>query len=174
MMMTLLAVLPLALQDPLFVEDEWESWSSFAVGSSVTYEVDVAGREPKVKRTVTLKSKASDALVTVQSEADAEPEEETIAKPSEKPTAPDPSVKCVLCGKHVAVEYKQSKEKLKIGDREIECTVLDLKTYDCKSTVSLHQRTWYSKEVPGWRAKVETELPGLPKSTVTCVAFTKK
>ena len=174
----LIATLALALtadaaQDPVFVEDEWEAWNSSAVGSSVTFEIELAGRDVKTKRTVTLKSKGADSLVLVSQEEGGEPEEETVEKPTEKPKPPDSNPKCTLCGKHAGAETRQTKEKLKIAGKEYECVRVDQKTIDCKGNTPFRESTWFSKEVPGWKVRVDTEIAGM-KSTVACTAFTKK
>lgn len=162
-----------APQDAPFVEDDWESWNSFAVGSSVTLEIETVGREPKITRTVTLKSKAADRLVLATKEGDAEQDDETIEKPAEKPEPPDPNPKCAICGKHAGAERKQAKEKLRVGGKDYECIRIDQKAFDCKGNVTFRQVTWYSKDVPGWRVKSETEIAGM-KSVVRCTGFSRK
>lgn len=167
-------VLAGAAQDPTFAEDDWESWNSFGVESSVTYETASSTSDVKVKRTVTLTKKEAECITLTEREEGGEDEEETIEKPEEKPKPPDGSVKCVLCGKHVAAETQEAKETLKIAGKDLECVRQTVRTFDCQGAVTFHQTTWYSREVPGWIAKRETQVASLPKATVTCVGYTKK
>lgn len=156
---------------------EWDNWCEFGVGSSVTMEMETSGM--KMVMITTLKKKEADKLtvetVTKMSGMDLPGQERVIEKPKGD-GKPGEGFKCPKCNKDAASHAKMTdagKEKVKVGDKEIECTVVEVKMTDCDGKESGSSKTWTSKEVPGGTAKLEGKFGGMESKQV-CTAYEVK
>jgi hypothetical protein len=172
-MSILTLALVLALQDEPFKYSEWEAWVGFAVGSSVTMTVETDGM--KMKMTTTLKSKSESELTldqSVEMNGSTFPAgERTIAK--QAVSATDAAGACPSCKKKHWGDPKQSKEKLKIGEKELEATLVDIEVTSCDGNTRTTSRMWYSKEVPGWVVRMDAQT-GKSSAKQTCIAYAAK
>lgn len=156
---------------------EFDNWNGFGVGSSVTLEMEMSGM--KMVMTTTLKKKEADKLtvetVTEMSGSKMPGQERVIEKPK---TGGDTgaAAKCPKCNKDAASHCKMTeagKERVKVGDKEIECTVVEMKMSDCDGKDTGSSKTWTSKEVPGGTVKTEGKFSGMESKQV-CTAFEAK
>lgn len=170
-MMTL--ALLLAIQDDTFQYSEWEAWNAFEAGSSVTMEIEAGGM--KVKMTSTIKSK-SDTEITLEGETEMNgmkvpTGERKVVKPSTPPSKADPT--CPKCKKEHFAKPTITKEKVKVGDRELETTVMEIVATSCEGNELGRSKTWYSKDVPGWIVRQDATF-AKSSSKQTCLAFDAK
>ncbi|MBI2901258.1 MAG: hypothetical protein HYY17_13830 [Planctomycetes bacterium] len=157
--------------------DPWSAWSSFGVDSTVVMQMESGGM--KVTTTTTLVAKTDDEItLKVETKAegmDAMASEQKVKKPEKG----DADAKCPLCDKP-AKEHKdmgkRSEETLKVGDKELKCTVIESPEKDCKgNAIPGKSKMWYCKDVPGRLVKMEYEYKEMMmKSTQTLVSFDAK
>lgn len=156
---------------------EFDKWNDFGVGSSVTLEMETSGM--KIAMTTTLKKKEGDKLtvetVTEMSGMKMPGQERVIEKPKSGGDA-GAATKCPKCNKEAAAHCKvteKGKETVKVGDKEIECTVVEMTMSDCDGKESGSSKSWTSKEVPGGTVKMEGKFSGMENKQV-CTAFEAK
>jgi hypothetical protein len=167
--------------------DDWNAWSAFPEGAWVKLERNFRDAF-KSTQTFTLIKKSADK-VTVKLEVEKKKDEgddqptvtlngvpfannnEYIYEKNPKP------ILCPTCRANhkPSLVTERKKEKLKVGDKEVLCYVMDVVPFDCDGTKSGTSRWWLSKEVPGglvkreWTAK---DRPGLVVDTI--LDFDKK
>lgn len=157
----LLALALLLAQEPSFAYERWGAWHSFGEGSSVTVESTVAGRP--VKTTITL-AKRGGKEITLRTVDDlganrSRPESTFEKAYSRKEIPRYVDAVCPRCRKHKLGEAIQSRVKLKIGGRELDCVLEQIRWLNCGG-VSSTTREWYCTQIPGWIARSETEGQG--------------
>jgi hypothetical protein len=156
-----------------FKYSEWDAWNSFKEGSSVTIDMEASGM--KMKTTTTLKKKEAEVLtvesVTEMSGNKLPGQERKITKPKEGATDQN----CKKCGKPAKdhVKWTEAKEKVKVGDKELECTKIDAKMNDCDGKEQGTSVSWYSNDVPGGIVKMEATYGG-STTKMACSAFDAK
>ncbi len=153
-----------------FKYDMWEAWNSFEKGSSVSLELKSNGRT-MMKNTTTIVGKGDEAITVEdaieRSGGGKDVLQRKIAKPPASVTPPE----CAMCKKpHKAPESKESEEKLKVADRELECHVVETTCYGCDAQVMSTTRIWYSDEVPGWIVQMVSKGTGF-ETTQVCTGF---
>ncbi|MBI2901492.1 MAG: hypothetical protein HYY17_15005 [Planctomycetes bacterium] len=141
-----------------FRYDAWDSWNSFAPGASVEFEMEAGGS--KMRQVKTLDSKRPDAI-TVKSvmilkigdDENRTESDETFLKSRGGPA------QCPSCKKPVSSHDPGtfSRERLKIGDRDLDCVVWKSPARDCSGKATTPVRMWYCKDVPGGNVKTESE-----------------
>lgn len=168
----LMLALLFAAQDD-FAYSEWQSWDGFEVGSSVTLESETGGM--KVRMTNAIKARTETEITletTVEMSGRSMPGgERKIHKPSGPEKKPDPT--CPRCKKEHFGKPTVTKEKVKIGDREVETTVIEIVATSCEGKEQGRSKTWYSKDVPGWIVKMDAAF-AQSSAKQTCVAFEAK
>ncbi len=156
-------LLALLLQDAKDPKDEkfrynaWEAWNSFGEGSSVTLEMESTPKV-KVKWTWRLAKKEADKL-TVEQETGVSKGQPLLIERRPDGWAEGVDV-CKKCMTHLSSEREQGKEKLKIGDKELECDWIEFRRIDCSGRTTYSHRIWYHKSVPGWQVRWETKHDG--------------
>lgn len=173
MMLTSLLLTGLLAAQENYKFDEFEAWNRFEAGASVTIEMETSGM--KISMTTTLKSKDKDVLKVetktkiVGNEMDIPPQEREIKKETAEQS------NCPSCGKaadsHGSAK-KTGTEKMKIGDQEIEVSVIEFSSSDCQGNAQGKGKMHVSDAVPGGLVKLETEAGG-QKSAMACTAFSK-
>ncbi len=181
-----LASAALAQDDKKFAWNEWDAWSSFAVGSWVDFTSQGGtattpmgpGAPPVVRRTI---DKKEEKQITIKL-TNAARDSDVVRKPDADPPVPA-AKKCPACSTVHVVDTKSSKEKLKVGKAEVECTLITVVETTAKAAgggpalvgCRWTFKTWYSKEVPGWIARRESLCdPGGAWSKMVVVDFEKK
>lgn len=169
------ALVMLLAQDPPFEYERWGAWASFGEGSTITWSWTFAGKPTTSVTTLAKRTGTSLTLKTVhgfEGRKERAPDA-TIEKSGNRKENPRyiDSI-CPKCSKHKLAESSWSREKLKVGARELDCQVERLKWLTCNGGVGHVTRTWYSKEVPSWIVRDETE--GRDASTTMTVAFEAK
>ena len=168
--------------------DDWNAWNGFPEGAWVTMEHDSRG-EFKTTFTRTFTKKTPDLLAV--KETDEKKKDDKNANDQPPLVFPVPGFEngewhytrnpkpfpCPNC----RAEHKPSivtelkKEKLKIGNKEVLCFVMDVVPFDCKGAKDGTSRWWTSKEVPGGLVKRESMTEGRPGKVVdTVLDFDKK
>ncbi len=153
---------------------EFEDWNRYAVGTSATLEMvsEAQGRNVSTIDVLTLKKKETDKI-TLSSEAVTEgTDKESSERIVRRETKRGECKSCKKVHKEPTTKDK-GKEKLKVGSKEFEATILDITTYVCDEKESMTYRTWLSKEVPGGLLKMEATSEGV-KVTVTLKSFELK
>lgn len=153
--------LPPAPRKQDFVFDPWEAWNSFAVGAAVEYEVEASGQRMNQVKTLAKKDAEALKLECVMKfqtgSSTTESRFEEAVRKSE--TSWPPKGECGLCKKPFADhkdESRWTREKLKVGDRELECLVLEPAAKNCIGQDNPRMKFWYSREIPGWIVRSET------------------
>ncbi len=181
-----LAFAALAQDDtkPAFAWNEWDAWNSFAVGSWVEFTSQGGtattpvgpGAPPAVRRAIDTKAEKQITLKLTNGARDSD----VLRKPEGNPPAPA-AKKCAACSTEHVADTNSSKEKLKVGKKEIECILVTVVERSGKMGAPADMgcrwtfKTWYSKDVPGWIAKRETLCdPGGGWSKMVVVDFEKK
>ncbi len=156
---------------------EWDNWNDFGVGSSVSLESETSGM--KMVMTTTLKKKEGDKL-TVETVMEMSgmkmPGQERVIEKPKSGGDTGAATKCPKCSKEAASHVKvteSGKEKVKVGDKEVECAVVEMKMSDCDGKESGSSKSWYSKEIPGGTVKMEGKFGGMETKQV-CTAFEAK
>jgi hypothetical protein len=151
--------------------DPFEAWSGFAEGSSVTLESNMVmgGNTTKSTMKMTLKKKEADKI-TITIESEAMGQKNSMDQTYEKGKKSE----CPACKKeHKAPSFKETgKDKVKIGDKEIEVTCVEVTQYGC-ADAETKSKACISKDVPGWAVKSETKTDQYTM-TMTVTAFEKK
>jgi hypothetical protein len=156
-----------AVQDD-YKFSEFESWNRHEAGASVTLEGEAGGY--KFTATTTLKSKDKDVL-KVETKTKVSGMEMDI--PAQEREIKNEEAKCPACGKGAHGTFKKSgKEKVKIGDKEIEVTVIDFTSSDCEGKENGKGKMKVSDEVPGGLVSLESEAGG-QKIKMVCSAYSK-
>ena len=134
--------------------DPYDAWSGFGEGSSVSYEMtsEAGGKKTTSKLKLTLTKKEADKVtITMEMEGHAKPFEQVYEKGKKK--------ECPACKKaHKEAGLKETgKEKIKIGDKEIETVTYDITQYGCDEKEAGTSKAWLCKDVPGWAVKAENK-----------------
>ena len=152
--------------------DPFEAWSGFGEGSSVTLESSMVMGANTTKSTMkmTLKKKEADKItITIESEAMGQKNsmDQVLEKGGKKS-------ECPACKKaHKAPAFKETgKDKIKIGDKELEVTCMEVTQYGC-ADAETKSKACINKDVPGWAVKSETKTEQY-SMTMTATAFEKK
>jgi hypothetical protein len=131
----------------------------------------------KMTMTHTLKSKAQEAL-TIETKTKMEGVDMDLPPTSRdiKKVAPlNKDEKCPSCGKAASLHGSSNtsgKEKIKIGDKEIQVTLVDSTSIDCEGKVVGKSKMKFSDEVPGGIVSLESENAS-GKTTMNCITFSK-
>jgi hypothetical protein len=170
--LAVLASLP-AVASAQQLKNEFEYWKGFGEGSSVTSEASFESAKGKTtsKTTTTLKKKEADKItLAAEDEVNGKkmPPRERVLEKDKKPA------ECAACGKvhKEAVLKEGEKEKVKVGDKDVEALIVDVTSYGCNDKET-QMRIWTTKEIPGFMAKMEIKND---KTTVivAITAFEKK
>lgn len=159
-----------------FKFSEWEAWDSVADGSWVKMEMvsDFGGTKTTMTMTTTRLSKKDDVItvetVMVMNKMKLPGQKRQIKKPKESDTA---KKECPKCSKEHKSDVKTSKTKVKIGDKELACTLQEFTAYDCDGKEVSSGKIWYSKDVPGHMVRMETKM-AQGTSKMNCLGFEKK
>lgn len=158
-----------------YKHSEWDSWNAFGEGSSTTMETETSGM--KMKMTTTLKKKEADKITlstAMEMSGTVLPaQERVVTKP--KDDAKPAEAKCPKCNKDAKSHAKmsQKEEKVKVGDKEVACTVVDAVMSDCDGKETAASKTYFSKSVPGGMVKMEGKMGGV-ENKMTCTSFEAK
>ncbi len=141
---------------PSFEFDWWKSWDSFAVGSTVTYQMP---GDMRIRKTIKSKSDKEIVLTSValmkkgDEWSELSSNEEKIIKPSEPPRFNLPE-KCGQCQKPFADHKKPEIQtgKAKLGEQEINTHTFIL--FNCEGKEVM--KSVYSTDVPGWLLDIGT------------------
>ena len=173
MMHALVALLLLAAPAAAFAQSptEFDDWNRFGVGTTATLEMVSDDGKSKVTtiEVFTLKKKEADKITlsgeSVTEGTQKDSGERVISKEKKRG-------ECKTCKKlHKEATLKEKgKEKLKIGSKEIEATIVETTTYGCEEKEAMTYRSWLSKDVPGGLLKMEATSDGF-KVTVTLKSF---
>lgn len=168
--------------------DDWNAWNGFPEGAWVTTERDYRG-EQKTTWTRRLTKKTPD-LITVKEDVERKKDDKN-ADDLPPFVLPVPGFEngewhydrisklspCPTCraDHKPSIVTELKKEKLKIGNKEVLCYVMDAVPFDCKGAKDGTSRWWLSKEVPGGLVKRESTTEGKPGKVVdTVLDFDKK
>lgn len=162
-------------QEP-FKYDPWAAWNSFAAGAGVEHEVETTSGKTTTIRTIESKTESVITIRVTRRMKVGDKEQETseleqVKKPEAGAEEKDPP--CSSCGKVHPRDTKQDKQKVKVRDVELDCVLLESTVVDCQGKKIGRLRRWYSKEVPGWVAKMES-IVDETRTTTACTAFVKK
>lgn len=170
----MLTLLVLLAQE--FKYDAWESWSAFGVGAMVEHRTETPSGPMTVVRTIESKTKDLVTLrvsrLTKVGDKDVEtPEMEHVKKPG--PDDPKIAPSCSKCRKVHPKDVKEGKQKLKVGDAELDCVLLTSTVVDCDGKKVGTLKRWLNKDVPGWLVRMETLVEDI-RTTMECRRFSKK
>lgn len=173
-----LCTIPAAAQDK---NEYWDSWNACGVGTTIEVETKAAMMtsiatsvlEKKEEKVITLK------VTSVTKMTGMEDQTSTMPMKIEKDQPKGPGTwECPMCKKkHKADTGKPTTEKVKVGDKEIECTVTEMTAYDCDGKESGKTKSWTSKDVPGMLVKTHSkgQMMGQDyETTMTLTKFEKK
>jgi hypothetical protein len=134
--------------------DPFAGWSAFGEGSSVEHDVERDGL--RLRRRATL-SRKSDALVTLAVESRMKLNGDERATSATEELRPA-SATCPLCSRardaHATGTW--TSETLKVGDRELACSVYASPAKTCAGEPAPATTAWYSADVPGRLVKLKT------------------
>lgn len=140
--------------------DAWASWAECEIGAEVEFEMETAGMKLTIVKTLSEKGDDRHTLTTIISMVVGGSESKT---PGEEPV---PMMKggadgiCPLCSRNLSEHEHGSKwsvENVKVGDRVLECHVMDSPAKNCRGDRIPKFRIWYSDEVPGQLVALEME-----------------
>ncbi|HVE41103.1 MAG TPA: hypothetical protein VNM14_14510 [Planctomycetota bacterium] len=184
--LALLALVAISAQEKppesLIPVPSWDLWQNSAAGSSVTLEVEIAGK--KTRKIVTLKEKTASRM-TFEEIVDVDGKrrpatERVLSKPAGSPGVYDTvgvSGDCKECKKpwkdHKPMERIPLKEKRTIGQAEVACEGSESISFGCDGKESVRTKFSYSDDVPGELVRKEFR-DKTTEYTITCLAFVKK
>lgn len=161
-----------------FKYDMWAAWNSFDKGAWVEQETtskfgDMPESKSSMKTTIT--SKDDKVVKGDRNMAGMDMKDQEIAKKPEGGGTGATSDKCPMPGcekklsEHKKPETKNSTDEIEVAGKKLKCDVVESTNYDCKGEKQVTIKNWYSKEIPGWIAKSESESFGQTKGAVRSV-----
>jgi len=147
--------------------DPFAGWSAFGEGSSVEHDVERDGLRLRRRTTLTRKS---DALITLAVESRMKLSGGERATSATEELRPAPA-SCPLCsrGRDAHAAGTWTIETLKVGDRELACSVYASPGKTCAGEPAPATTAWHSADVPGRLVKLKT-----PTTVWTLVSFDRK
>lgn len=147
--------------------DPFAGWSAFAERSSVEHEIERDGL--RLRRRATL-SRTSDGLIALAVETRLKLDGDERATSATEELRPAPAA-CPLCSRardaHATGTW--TSEKLKVGDRELACSVYASPAKTCMNEDAPATTAWYCADVPGRLVKLKT-----PTASWTLLSFDPK
>lgn len=161
-----------------FKYDMWEAWNSFDKGAWVEQETaskfgDMPESKSSMKSTIT--TKGDKEIKGDRSMSGMDMKDQLLATKPQGGGGGATSDTCQMpgCGKkladHKKPETKNSTEEVEVAGKKLKCDVIESTNYDCKGEKSSSSKSWFSKDIPGWTAKSESEMFGQMKGTTKTV-----
>lgn len=174
--MALLADSGGAPQEEQFRYDAYESWNAFPEGAWVKFEVELSGRDNKCGKEVhrdAVAEKRGDGSIQIEEMREAYGETIRSKRVLAKNDAREPT-KGRCCNRPHPKKVEWTKERIEVAGRTLETCVLEVNDPGCRASEGMVEKTWFSKEVPGWIARWERRsLKSDCKTYKRCLGFGK-
>lgn len=169
-----LCTVPAAAQDK---NEYFESWNACGVGTTIEIETKstmmnqtmTSVLEKKEEKVITLKCTSVTKMEGIEDQTS------TMPLKIEKDLPKGPGTwECPMCKKkHKSEASKPTTEKVKVGDKELECTVVETTSYDCDGKENSKTKSWSCKDVPGMLVKNHSKGSMMGQEYETTMTLTK-